>query len=418
MPIPSMVKIKQDFDLRKIADIPAHIRAELKQFEPQKNILPGQSVAITAGSRGIHKIDLILKALIEGLKEIQAKPFIVPAMGSHGGATSEGQKEVLAHYGITEETMGVPIKSSMEIIQVGETAHGIPVLLDKNAAQADHIVVVNRVKPHTDFKNDIESGLMKMIAIGLGKQKAADHYHNEFMRYGHYEIITSVAREAIEKSQIVFGLAVVENQRDETQIIKVIPAREFEETEKQLLVTAKELLPRLPFDSIDILIVDEMGKNFSGTGMDQNVIARTVVSYHQVPETPKILRIFVKDITDDSEGNATGIGNADFTTKRLVDQIDREYTYMNAMTSSSPEAVRIPPYYDTDREAIEMALDTIPENRPEKVRIVHIKNTLMLEEMYISEGLLPQAQEMGNIRVLGTPSPIAFDNGGDMAACF
>lgn len=418
MPIPSMVKIKQDFDLRKIADIPAHIRAELKQFEPQKNILPGQSVAITAGSRGIHKIDLILKSLIEGLKEIQAKPFIVPAMGSHGGATSEGQKEVLAHYGITEETMGVPIKSSMEVIQVGETAHGIPVLLDKNAAQADHIVVVNRVKPHTDFKNDIESGLMKMIAIGLGKQKAADHYHNEFMRYGHYEIITSVAREAIEKSQIVFGLAVVENQRDETQIIKVIPAREFEETEKQLLVTAKELLPRLPFDSIDILIVDEMGKNFSGTGMDQNVIARTVVSYHQVPETPKILRIFVKDITDDSEGNATGIGNADFTTKRLVDQIDREYTYMNAMTSSSPEAVRIPPYYDTDREAIEMALDTIPENRPEKVRIVHIKNTLMLEEMYISEGLLPQAQEMGNIRVLGTPSPIAFDNGGDMAACF
>jgi hypothetical protein len=418
MTFPSMVKIEQDFDLKKIEDIPGEIRSGLKGFEPEKAILPGQSVAITAGSRGIHKIDVILKALIEGLKEIEARPFIVPAMGSHGGATSEGQKEVLAHYGITEKTMGVPIKSSMEVIQVGETAHGIPVLLDKNAAQADHIVVVNRVKPHTDFKNDIESGLMKMIAIGLGKQKAADHYHNEFMRYGHYEIITSVAREAIKKSRILFGLAVVENQRDETQIIKMIPVQDFEETEKKLLVAAKELLPRLPFDSIDILIVDEMGKNFSGTGMDQNVIARTVVSYHQVPETPKILRIFVKDLTDDSEGNATGIGNADFTTKRLVDKIDREYTYMNAMTSSSPEAVRIPPYYVSDREAIEIALNTIPENRSEKVRVVHIQNTLMLEEMYISEGLLDEAQEMGNIRVIGTPNPMDFDERGNMAAYF
>ena len=409
-----MVRIKQHFDTKTIPDIPEEIRSTLRGFEPQKVISPGQSVAITAGSRGIHKIDVILKTLIDELKGIHAKPFIVPAMGSHGGATAEGQKEVLEHYGITEETMGVPIKSSMEVKQIGETLNGIPVFIDRNALQADHIVVVNRVKPHTDFEGDIESGLMKIIAIGLGKQQAADRYHNEFMKFGHYEVITSVARETIKKCRISFGLAVVENQRDETEIIKVIPGKEIEEAEKELLIIARELLPRIPFDPIDLLIVNQMGKDFSGTGMDQNVIARTVVSYHRVPSNPKIRRIFVRDLTHNSGGNATGLGNADFTTSRLVEKIDRKSSYMNCMTSSSPEAIRIPPYYDTDREAIEVALDTIPENAPQHVRIVHIENTLKLEEMYISEALVPEAKKMKPISILGGLDEMKFDEKGNL----
>ena len=415
MKFPSMVKIKQHFDTNTILDIPEEIRSLLRSFEPQKVISPGQSVAITAGSRGIHKIDVILKTLIDELKSIHAKPFIVPAMGSHGGATPEGQKNVLEHYGITEDTMGVPIKSAMAVEQIGETSSGIPVFIDKNAVQADHIVVVNRVKPHTDFEADIESGLMKMIAIGLGKQHAADRYHNEFMKFGHYEVITSVARESIKRCRISFGLAVVENQRDETQVIKVIPAKEIEETEKQLLITARELLPRIPFDPIDLLIVNQMGKDFSGTGMDQNVIARTVVSYHKVPTNPKIRRIFVRDLTLNSGGNATGLGNADFTTRRLVDKIDRAASYMNCMTSSSPEAIRIPPYYDSDREAIGVALDTIPDNAPQHVRIVHIENTLKLDEMYISEALVPEAKEMNAISIAGGPDVMKFDEEGNLA---
>ena len=418
MKFPLMAKIKQNFDTATIADIAGEIRSELTRFDPQKVISPGQSVAITAGSRGICKIADILGALVNELKRIQVKPFIVPAMGSHGGATAEGQKRLLAHYGITEKALGISIKASMEVSQVGETADGLPVLIDKYASQADHIVVVNRIKPHTDFEGSIESGLMKMIAIGLGKQKAADYYHNAFMRLGHYHVITSVARKIIESCRIAFGLAVVENQRDETHILKVIPPEEIEETEKRLLILAKELLPRIPFDPVDILIVNQMGKNISGTGMDQNVIARTAAPYHTVPPKPRIGRIIVRDLTKDSDGNATGIGNADFATKRLVDKIDRKTTYMNAITSSCPELIRIPPYYDCDREVIEAAFRTLPESDPQNARIVHIENTLRLEEMYVSDALIPEAKQIENISIIGTPDIMDFDKEGNLPLTF
>ena len=275
MEFPLMAKIRQNFDTSTITDIAGEIRSQLTQFDLRGVVLPGQSVAITAGSRGIAGIADILRALVNEIKRIQAKPFIVPAMGSHGGATAEGQKRLLAHYGVTEKGVGAPIKASMEVSQIGETAEGLPVLIDTYASQADQIVVVNRIKPHTDFEGIVESGLMKMMAIGLAKQKGADFYHNEFMRFGHYHVITSVARKIIERCRIAFALAIVENQRDETQVLKVIPPKEIEETEKRLLLLAKELLPRIPFDPIDLLIVNQMGKNLSGTGMDQNVIARS-----------------------------------------------------------------------------------------------------------------------------------------------
>ena len=414
MNYPAMVRIKQQFNTSSIQDIPAALRAEFAKINPTEIIASGDSVAITAGSRGIANIATVLAEVVGELKKIDAKPFIVPTMGSHGGATAEGQKKILKHYGITEETMGAPIKSSMEVVPIGTTADGVPVQVDKNASQADHIVVVNRVKPHTDFIGEIESGLMKMMAIGLGKQKAADHYHNVFRRLGYYHVLTTVGREVIKQCPIAFGLALVENQKDETETIRAIPPEEFEATERKLLVKAKELLPRIPFDPVDLLIVDQMGKEISGAGMDQNVIARTVIPFHQVPSNPKITRIFVRDLTAGSDGNAIGIGNADFTTRRLVDKIDRQATYMNAITSSCPEAVRVPPYYDSDREVIATALNTIGEIEPQQARIVHIKNTLNLEEMIISEAMLTDAEQQDHVSIIGSPAQMQFDAQGNL----
>jgi hypothetical protein len=414
MNIPAMVRIKQHFDTHSIDDIPAAVRSEISKIALQEIITPGNSVAITAGSRGIANIKTILAEVVSELKRIGAKPFIVPAMGSHGGATAEGQKKIIEHYGITEAAMDAPIKSSMEVVQIGTTADGVPVLLDRNAYQADHIVVVNRVKPHTDFKAEIESGLIKMMAIGLGKQKAADHYHNVFMRLGHYRVLVAVAREIMRRCPIAFGLAVVENQRDETEIIQAIPPDKIEETERELLVKAKGYLPRIPFDPIDLLIVDEMGKDISGTGMDQNVIARTVIPYHQVPSKPKINRIFVRDLSAGSEGNATAIGNADFTTKRLVDKIDHPATYINAITSSCPEAVRIPPFFESDRQALDAAFNTLGDINAENARVVHIRNTLNLEEMDISEPMVPEVRHLDGISIIGSAAPMGFDTQGNL----
>jgi hypothetical protein len=416
MKYPKMIRIKQNFKTNPIKDIPGAVRFELEAIQPQKIIAPGQTVAITAGSRGINNLAVILAEIVRELKKIGAKPFIIPAMGSHGGATAAGQKKILEHYGVTKENMGVPIKASMQVVQIGSTPDGIPVYLDRYASRADHIVVFNRVKPHTDFKGKIESGLMKIMAIGLGKQKGADLYHNAIVRLGHYPVLTSVAKVILAKCPIAFGVAVVENQRDETEIIRAIPVGEIEKTETQLLRKAKRLLPQIPLDPIDLLIVDWMGKEISGTGMDQNVIGRTVISYHRPDTKIDIMRIFIRDLTAESEGNATAIGNADFTTQRLVDKIDPRATYMNAVTSSCPEAVRIPPYFKTDREVIDTALNTIGLVDPQNARIVHIRDTAHLEEMYISQALLKEAKTLTELSIIGKQQPIKFGRNGNLVS--
>jgi hypothetical protein len=392
MKYPKMIRIRQNFKTNPIKDIPAAVRAEIERIQPHKIIGRGQTVAVTAGSRGINNLAVILAEIVRELKKIGAKPFIIPAMGSHGGATPEGQKKI------------------------GSTPDGIPVYLDRFASQADHIVVFNRVKPHTDFKGKIESGLMKIMAIGLGKQKGADLYHNAIVRLGHYPVLTAVARVVLEKCPIAFGVAVVENQRDETEVIRAVPAGEIEKTEPQLLRKAKRLLPQIPLNPIDLLIVDWMGKEISGTGMDQNVIGRTVISYHRPDINIDVLRIFVRDLTAESEGNATAVGNADFTTKRLVDKIDPRATYMNAVTSSCPEAVRIPLYFDTDREVIDTALNTIGLVEPQNARIVHIRDTLHLEEMYISQAMLAEAEKSKEISVIGSARPLKFGKDGNLVS--
>lgn len=416
MKYPKMIRIKQNFITNPIEDIAGTVRSELDKIQPQKLIARGQTVAITAGSRGINNLAVILAEIVRELKKIGARPFIVPAMGSHGGATPEGQKKILEHYGVTKKNMGAPIKASMQVVQVGSTPDGIPVYLDQYASRADHIVVFNRVKPHTDFKGKIESGLMKIMAIGLGKQKGADLYHNAIVRLGHYPVLTSVARVILDKCPITFGVAVVENQRDETEIIRAIPAGEIEKTEPQLLRKAKRLLPQIPLNPIDLLIVDWMGKEISGTGMDQNVIGRTVISYHRPDTKIDVLRLFVRDLTAESEGNATAIGNADFTTQRLVDKIDPRATYMNAVTSSCPEAVRIPPYFNTDREVIDTALNTIGLVEPQNARIVHIRDTLHLEEMYVSQAMLAEAEKSKELSIIGSARPLKFAKDGNLVS--
>jgi hypothetical protein len=299
----------------------------------------------------------------------------------------------------------------MEVVQVGE-ALNMPVWLDRQAAEADWIGLVNRVKPHTDFKGAIESGLFKMMTIGLGKHRGALQYHRANIHHGYEKVITSVGREVLARARIGFGLAVVENGYDETGHIEAFTAATLEEGERRLLKDARDWMARLPFSPIDVLIVEEMGKNISGAGMDTNVIGRVTNPFEPFPAEPKILWIVVLDLTDESYGNATGVGSADFTVRRLVDKIDPKPTLINSITACAPAGAKIPATYDTDREAIEAALSCIGLTPPEQARVVRIRNTLMLAEIEVSEAFLPEIARRPELAVLRDPVPLAFDAGG------
>jgi hypothetical protein len=413
---PNMYRIRQRFEGPAVQDIPATVAAELARAHVAAVIKPGQTVALTAGSRGVANIATIVKATADYLKTIGAKPFVIPAMGSHGGATTDGRLDVLRHYGITEASIGVPLRATMEVVQIGETPDGLPVWLDKYASEADHIGVINRVKPHTDFSGAIESGILKMMTIGLGKYHGAQHYHRANVQYGYEHTIRTVGRTVLQRARIAFGLAVIENGYDQTAIIQAVMAPELEETELKLQALSKKLAARLPFDFIHLLIVEEMGKNISGAGMDTKVIGRIMNIIEPPPRHPRILRIYVRDLHDDSYSNATGVGLADFVSRRLVDKIDPTATYINCLTGLSPESARIPITFDTDREAVEAALGTIGMVRPEEARIVRIKNTLLLEELDVSEACLPEVQRRENFEVLWGPKGLVFDGNGGLPA--
>ncbi|MCI0421622.1 MAG: nickel-dependent lactate racemase, partial [Acidobacteria bacterium] len=328
MSYPKVLRVQQNFDSAHVADIPRKVSEEISKLGLSSRLKAGQTVAVTAGSRGVANIAVIIRAVVDELKNLDVRPFIIPAMGSHGGGTAEGQKGVLEHYGITEASMGVPIRATMETTQIGETAQGIPVFFDNHALEADHVVVVNRIKPHTDFDGDIESGLCKMMAIGLGKHTGAIHYHRANIKYGYYTVITNVARVVRQNCRILFGLGIVENAYDETAALEAMLTPEIEACEKRLLAIAKANLARIPFDQGDVLVVDEMGKNISGAGMDTNVIGRNVSQRERPPIKPSFTRIFVRDLSDESYGNATGIGLADLVSRRLVNKIDLKPTYI------------------------------------------------------------------------------------------
>ncbi len=415
MALPNMVRIKQHIEAPVVEDIPAAVRGELDEIEASSLVKRGDRIAITGGSRGVANIDIVIKATVDYLKELGAKPFVVPAMGSHGGATAEGQRDVLAHYGITEQTVGAPIEATMDTVEIGKTADGLPVFLDRNAAEADGIVPLNRIKAHTDFKGSIESGLMKMMAIGLGKQSGANMYHRAFFQYGFEHVIITVSSLMMDTGRVVFGLGLVENAHEHTAKVAAMRPNELIRRERELLVEAKSLMGRLPFDTLDLLMIDWMGKNISGTGMDTNIIGRMMQNFEPEPEKPAILRIFVRDLTEESSGNATGVGLADFTTNRLVEKVDRHATYMNGITGLGPQKSKIPFYYDTDKEAIEVALNTIGLTPPEEAKVARVESTLTLATLDISEAFIEDAKLRSDLEIVGEVKSFEFDASGNLA---
>lgn len=417
MAFPRMLRIRQKFDAPRVTDIPAEVERQLATLKLQSKIKPGQTVAVTAGSRGIANIAVIIKAAVQHFQKLGAQPFIVPAMGSHGGGTAEGQREIIEGYGVTEEYCGCPIKASMETVIVAETPQGIPVHFDKHASQADHVFVCGRVKPHTNFVGDIESGLHKMMLIGLGKHNGAKIYHRAIMDYSWIEIVRSVADAVIRNCKVIAGLGIVENAYDETGLIAAVAPEEFFQREKELLVLAKQWLPRLPFRQVHLLIIDEIGKNISGTGMDTNVIGRKYNDHRATDRDDTSVRtVFVRGLTEATHGNACGIGIAEFTNTRTVNSIDRRITAINSITGGHAPAAAIPIWYDTDREVVENALTTIGLATSERAKVIQIPDTLHLAEVLVSEAYLPEIQQRPDLEIISEPQDLQFDAAGNLSA--
>jgi hypothetical protein len=415
MPYPRMMCIRQHFDAPTLQDVPGAIRQELAKLHLSTRIRPGDSVALTVGSRGIANMALIIKILVEELKAQGARPFIVPAMGSHGGGTAEGQRAIVEAYGVTEDFTGAPINATMEVVQVGSIDDGIPVFFDKYAHEADHVAIVARIKPHTDFSGEIESGLHKMMLIGLGKHRGASLYHQAFAHYSFDHIVRSVGQTVIENCNILLGLAIVENQFDETALIKAVAPEEFLEREKELLILAKKLIPRLPFQQVDLLIVDQIGKDVSGTGMDTNVIGRKDYLYPCSEEVfPKVTRIYVRDLTRKTHGNATGIGIADYTHTRLVNKTDFDSTYINCLTGDNPKAAAIPVHYNTDSKVLDVALKTVGYVQPENARVIRIRHTLDLKEIMVSEAYQADMKGRDDLEIIEPVKEMSFGEDGNL----
>ncbi len=408
--LPRMARVRQYFDASSVEDVEGAVIGELRASGVLSTIRPGMSVAITAGSRGIANIARIIRTLVQALYAAGAQPFIVPAMGSHGGATAEGQLAVLKSLGITDDAMGCPIRSCMETALIGE-ANGRPVQIDAFAANAHGIVVVNRVKSHTSFTGRYESGLMKMLAIGVAKQAGAEVCHQE----GYGKIADNVAlygRAILRQASVLFGVAVVENAFNQTRLIEAMPAKSIEAREPELLLKAKALAPHLLFENIGVLIVDYMGKNISGLGMDPHVTGSFASPYAKGPERPD--KVVVLDLTHETHGNANGVGVADVTTRRLMQKFDPEATYPNALTATLMGAVRMPMVMDNQRLAIQAAVKTASGFDKERIRIVRIQDTLNIGEISISESMLEEAIAHPDVEILSQPEPMAFNAGGDL----
>jgi hypothetical protein len=409
---PKMALVEQRIPSPRVEDVPAAIRAEMERLGVATRVRPGMLIALTAGSRGITGIPLILRSVAAQLREWGAEPFLVPAMGSHGGATADGQVAVLESLGVSEATVGCPVRASMDTVRIGTSAEGIPVLIDRMASEAGGIVVINRVKVHTDYFGPPESGLLKMLTIGLGKHQGALTAHRNAVQMGHAQAIRSVARAMIGSAKLLFGLGIVENAYDQTAAVATCWPADFEETDKRLLEQAKQLMARLPFDRLDILIVDELGKEISGSGMDPNVIGRRMIFGEPGMSTPVITRIVVRDLSPKTYGSGVGVGMADYVTQRLVDKLDHRPTYINCLTAQAPENARIPMTATHDREAVEWAFMTAGAVESRQARVVRIQNTLHLEHFYASETLQEEIEANPTLKICSEWAPMAFGEDG------
>ena len=411
IPVPKMAKVKVKFDDKMIDDLSTALMEKLQQETIKASVKPGMEIAVAVGSRGLDRIVELTAVTVKFLKDLGAKPFIVPSMGSHGGATAEGQREVLAHLGVTEESAGCEIRSSMEVVKISELPNGLPVYVDKYASEADGIVVINRVKPHTAFRGPVESGIMKMISIGLGKQKGAEACHQMGFKYM-AENVPAMAKIIMEKTPFLFGVATVENAFDKVAIVDVLTPEEIIEKEPALQIQAKTLLPKLFFDQLDVLVIDEIGKNISGDGMDPNITGRYPTPY--ASGGPDVNKMVVLDVTLASEGNANGVGTADFTTQRLLDKMDLEGTYANGLTSTVVAPTKIATTLPNDKQAIQAAVKTSNILDFTTVKLVRIKNTLKLSEIEVSEPLLEYIQNHPNMEQVSDLYEFQFDENGNL----
>lgn len=416
VPIPKMVRIRQSFDRTCIPEpeIPALIRRELSREALGGQIRPGMKIAITCGSRGINHYAVMAKAIVDFVKEQGAEPFIVAAMGSHGGATAEGQLQILTDYGITEEAMGCLVKSCMDTVEIGHSdKRHQPVRIDKNAAEADGILLFNRIKPHTSFRGPYESGLMKMMAIGLGKQVGANALHSQSPAIMH-KLVEEYGRAIMKNAPVLGGIAIIENAYDDTYLIRGLTPDEIITEEPKLKEISYQTIAHLLFDKCDVLVVDRIGKNISGDGMDPNITGRFV--------QPKYCsggidaeKVVVLDLTDETHSNAQGIGLAEVTTRRLFNKMKLEMTYPTGVTNTFLHLMKIPMIMDNDREALQLALCCCPEAEDaDNMKLIRIPDTAHIEYIEISEGLLPLARENPNIEILSQPYDLPFDENGNL----
>ena len=411
-----MATVHQHFNAPRVDSIADTVLAQIETLGLKQKIRSGESLAITAGSRGVANIGPIIAATVEAVRAAGAEPFIVPAMGSHGGGTAEGQREVLAGLGVTEESVGAPIRATMDTIVVTETRSGVPVHFDRLASEADHVLIVNRVKPHTRFVGPIESGLHKMMLIGLGKHRGASIYHRAILENSFPEILADVAEVVLEKCRVIGGLAIVENALDETALIEAVLPGDFAAREAELLKQAIDWLPSLPVSECHLLIVDQIGKDISGSGMDTNVVGRKYFD-HMATSDDRVScrRILVRGLTGKTNGNACGIGMAEFATEYCVNQVDPVKTRINCITGQHPEAGMIPLTLPTDREAVETALSAIGLTESVNARVVQISDTLHLGVVRVSAACLPEIRDSDNTEISGDLYEMPFGNDGRLA---
>lgn len=408
--LPQIFRLRQHFENSRVDDVPGEVHAQLARLHLGRCVRSGQSVAITAGSRGIANIVAIIRAIAEHLRGLGAKPFVVPAMGSHGGATAEGQQRVLQSYGITEESVGCPIRAGMETVVVGHAKEGFPIHFDRLAHEADHVVVCNRIKPHTDFAGPIESGLMKMMLIGLGNHAGATTYHRAVRDFTFDRVVRSAAGEVLSRCPIIAGVAIVENAYDQTARIEAIGPGQFEAREPELLVLAKRWMPRLPFRHVDVLLVDRIGKDISGTGLDSNVVGRKFNDHEALAdEWPKVRRIALRRLTPATHGNAIGMGLAEFCRSQLLEEADLAATRLNGLTSGHISAAMTPLDYRCDREMLAAAMGTIGLVEPADAKLLWIGDSLHLSEVECSSAYLAEARGRDDLEILTDARDLPFD---------
>ena len=410
-PLPRMFTVRQEFPASSPCNVAEAVQNEIDKITAA--IQPGTRIGIGVGSRGITNIKTIVQITVQGLQAKGAKPFIIPAMGSHGGASAIAQTELLAEYGITEESMDVPIKATMEVQTVGKTLEGSEVVWALPAVEADAVMVINRIKPHTDFSGKIGSGLIKMAVVGLGKRVGASNFHRAASRNGYETSLRERFKVLTQTTPFIGGLGLIEDQFHQTAHIEWVSSADAESREEVLFKKASAHMPRIPYETIDLLIVDRIGKNISGAGMDPNIIGRSVHGYLTSPQVnppkPYIRRIFVRDLTPETHGNAIGIGLADITTRRLVEATNHEITFLNALTALSTNGAKIPIYFDTDKEAIHRVPDTLALDQAEHARIVRIQDTLNLAKIQASEPFFEETKNRTDLTVESPLTPLSFN---------